>query len=47
MHNGSVFTRAIRNTASVHVLAALQSGVEATPYLVSGLDFDNGSEFID
>ncbi|QCP05611.1 DDE-type integrase/transposase/recombinase [Brevibacterium sp. CS2] len=43
---GWVFTRAIRNNARVHILATLQAGLEAIPYLVSGLDFDNGSEFI-
>ncbi|MDN5698819.1 MAG: integrase [Kocuria sp.] len=46
VHNGWVFTCAIRNNARVHILAALQSGVDTIPYLLSGLDFDNGSEFI-
>lgn len=46
VHIGWVFTRAIRNNARVHVLAVLQAGFEAIPYLVTGLDFDNGSEFI-
>lgn len=46
VHNGWVFTRAIRNNARVHVLATLQAGFDTIPYLVSGLDFDNGSEFI-
>lgn len=43
---GWVFTRAIRNNARVHILATLQDGFDTIPYLVSGLDFDNGSEFI-
>jgi len=46
VHNGWVFTCAIRNNARVHILAALQCGFDTIPYLVSGLDFDNGSEFI-
>lgn len=46
VHNGWVFTCAIRNNARVHILAALQSGFDTIPYLLSGLDFDNGSEFI-
>lgn len=46
VHNGWVFTRAIRNNARVHILATLQTGFDTIPYLVSDLDFDNGSEFI-
>lgn len=45
-HTGWVFTRSIRNNAHVHVLGALQGAVEAVPFAVSGLDFDNGSEFL-
>lgn len=45
-HTGWVFTRSIRNNAHVHVLGALQAAVEAVPFAVSGLDFDNGSEFL-
>ena len=46
MRSGRAFTRSIRNNAHVHVLAALQQAVEQIPFEVTGLDFDNGSEFI-
>lgn len=46
MRTGWVFTRSIRNNAHIHVLAALQQAVEQVPFEVTGLDFDNGSEFI-
>lgn len=46
MRTGWVFTRSTRNNAHVHVLAALQAAVEVIPFEVTGLDFDNGSEFI-
>ena len=46
MQCGWVFTRAIRNNASVHMIKALQAAVEGIPYQVTGLDFDNGSEFM-
>lgn len=46
MRTGWVFTRSIRNNAHVHVLAALQAAVEPIPFELTGLDFDNGSEFI-
>ena len=46
MRTGWVFTRSIRNNAHIHVLAALQAAVEVIPFEVTGLDFDNGSEFI-
>jgi hypothetical protein len=46
VHTGWVFTRSVRNNAHVHILGALQSGVEAVPFAVSGLDFDNGTEFL-
>lgn len=45
-HTGWVYTRSIRNNAHVHVLGALQGAVAAVPFAVSGLDFDNGSEFL-
>lgn len=45
-HTGWVFTRSIRNNAHVHVLGALQAAVQTVPFAVSGLDFDNGSEFL-
>ena len=43
---GWVFTRSMRNNANVHVLASLQAGVDDIPYAVTGLDFDNGGEFM-
>lgn len=46
MHTGWVHTRAIRNNAGVHVLGAFDSLIEAVPFAVTGIDCDNGSEFI-
>src|SRR5699024_5861045 len=46
VHTGWVYTRSIRNNAHVHVLAALEDAVTTVPFEVVGLDFDNGSEFI-
>jgi len=46
VHTGWVFTRSIRNNANVHVLKALNFGLEAIPFEVVGMDFDNGSEFL-
>ena len=46
VHTGWVFTRTVRNNAHTHILAALKAGVEEVPFEVTGLDFDNGSEFL-
>jgi len=46
VHTGWVFTRSVRNNAHVHILGALKAGVEEVPFAVTGLDFDNGSEFL-
>lgn len=46
VHTGWVFTRTIRNNAHVHILGALKTAVEEVPFEVVGLDFDNGSEFL-
>ncbi len=46
VHTGWVFTRSVRNNAHVHILGALQAGVEEVPFAVTGLDFDNGTEFL-
>ena len=46
MHTGWTFTRSTQNNAHLHILAALTAAVEAIPFEVTGLDFDNGSEFI-
>ena len=46
VHTGWVFTRSVRNNAHIHILGALKAGVEQVPFEVTGLDFDNGSEFL-
>jgi hypothetical protein len=46
VHTGWVFTRTMRNNAHAHVLAALHAGVQEIPFTVTGLDFDNGTEFL-
>lgn len=46
VHTGWVFTRTVRNNAHIHILAALKAGVEEVPLEVTGLDFDNGTEFL-
>ena len=46
VHTGWVFTRTVRNNAHVHILGALKAGVKEVPFEVTGLDFDNGSEFL-
>jgi len=46
VHTGWVFTRSVRNNAHVHILGALEAGVTEVPFAVTGLDFDNGTEFL-
>jgi len=46
MRTGWVATRSTRNNAHLNVLAALQHAVDGIPFEVTGLDFDNGGEFI-
>lgn len=46
MVTGWTFTTAIRNNARVHMLGALDRFIQAVPFYVSGIDCDNGSEFI-
>jgi hypothetical protein len=46
MHIGWVFTRSVRNNAHTHILGALKAGIHEIPYEVTGLDFDNGTEFL-
>ena len=46
MHTGWVFTHSTRNNAHVHILAAFNHFIEHVPFLVTGIDCDNGSEFI-
>ena len=43
---GWVFTRAIRNNARAHMLPTFDAFVQAVPFQVTGIDCDNGSEFI-
>lgn len=46
IQTGWVSTRSTRNNAHLNVLAALQHAVDQVPFEVTGLDFDNGGEFI-
>ena len=46
VHIGWVFTRTVRNNANTHILGALKAGVHEIPYAITGLDFDNGTEFL-
>ncbi|MEP9412909.1 transposase family protein [Gordonia sp. VNQ95] len=46
VHTGWVFTRSIRNNAHTHILAGLKSASAEIPFAITGLDFDNGSEFL-
>jgi hypothetical protein len=46
VHTGWVFTRSIRNNAHTHILAGLKTAVTEIPYGITGLDFDNGTEFL-
>ncbi len=46
VHTGWVFTRTVRNNAHAHILGALGAAVEEVPFEVTGLDFDNGTEFL-
>ena len=46
VHTGWVFTHTVRNNAHSHILSALSAAVDQVPFLITGLDFDNGSEFL-
>jgi len=46
VHIGWVFTRTVRNNAHTHILGALKDAIHEMPYEVTGLDFDNGTEFL-
>jgi len=46
VHTGWVFTRTVHNNAHTHILGALTAAVEEIPLAVTGLDFDNGTEFL-
>ena len=41
-----VVTTTVRKNAHVHILAALKASVASVPLEVSGLNSDNGSEFL-
>lgn len=43
---GWVLTRTIRNNAEKHIITALDAAIDAVPFPLLGMDFDNGSEFI-
>lgn len=43
---GWTITQSVRNNANVHIQAALQHAYDTLPYPMAGVDFDNGSEFI-
>lgn len=45
-HTGWVFTRSVRNNAHVHILTVLKTADTEIPYEITGLDFDNGGEFL-
>jgi Integrase core domain len=46
VHTGWTWTHTVRNNAQTHILAALKTAVEELPFEVVGLDFDNGTEFL-
>lgn len=46
MINGWVHTRSIRNNAHVGIRVPSDRSIEGTSLEVTGVDFDNGSEFI-
>lgn len=46
MHTGWTYTRSIRNNAHRHIHDALDLFITDTPSEVTGVDCDNGSEFI-
>jgi hypothetical protein len=46
VHTGWVFTRSVRNNAHANILAGLKAAATEIPYGITGLDFDNGTEFL-
>jgi hypothetical protein len=46
VHTGWVFTRTVRNNASTNIREALKTAVTEIAYAVSGVDFNNGTEFL-
>src|SRR5271168_2976772 len=46
VHVGWVFARTVRNNAHAHIVGALTAAVTEIPFEVTGLDFDNGTVFL-
>ncbi|WP_218000318.1 integrase catalytic domain-containing protein, partial [Millisia brevis] len=46
VYTGWTFTRTIRNNAHTHILSALTAAADEIPFGITGLDFDNGTEFL-
>jgi hypothetical protein len=46
VHIGWVFTRSVRNNAHANILTGLKAAYTEIPYGIAGLDFDNGTEFL-
>lgn len=46
MHTGWTYTRSIRNNSHLHIRDDLDRFISEVPFEVTGVDFDNGSEFI-
>jgi Integrase core domain len=46
VHTGWVFTRSVPNNAHANILGMLKTAVQEIPFAVTGLDFDNGTEFL-
>lgn len=46
VNTGWTFTTSIRNNSSRHIIAGLDRAIDALPIPITGVDFDNGSEFI-
>lgn len=45
-HTGWTFTRTVRNNAHTNILDGLKTAAREIPFQITGLDFDNGSEFL-
>lgn len=46
VHTGWTFTRTVRNNAHTNILDGLKTAAREIPFQITGLDFDNGSEFL-
>ena len=46
VHTGWTYTRTVRNNTHTHILTALKTAAREIPFGITGLDFDNGSEFL-